>query len=183
MNGYFYHGIEFYPGVVGRTIRLLIKILDEGLVFRNQAGGYEDEEFNHICLYKKNDDYDYNKEDALIHSARGGWIDRQFVFIIGTNIDAKKAELGRETDLVDEWRCYQNILPTNFVGIGLPLDTINEYLNEPDYGKEETEDKRIVIQYLPILIKKAHSMGLSVENSDQPNFTDNIDKKNSNRVL
>ena len=183
MKGYFYHGIEFYPGAVGKVIQLLIKILDEGLIFRSQASGFEDEKMNHICLYKKNEDYDYNSDLALIHSARGGWIDGQFVFIIDQNVDARKAILGSETNLVDEWRCFQNISPTKFVGIALPVDSIEDYLNEKSYDEIEEQDKVAVKQYLPVLIEKAQSMKLAIEDSGQPNFTDYYDNLASNRGL
>ena len=181
MNSYFYHGIEFYPGIVGNAMKLMFKILDEGLILRSQVRGLTDSNMNHICLYRKNYDYDYSDDSSLIHSARGGWIDSQFVFIINPDIDAKKVELGSETDLVDEWRSFENILPTNFVGIALPFDSIQEYLNEKNNIDEE--DKIMVKNYLTLLINKAKSMGLIIVNSNQKSFTDELDKNLTNKVI
>ena len=56
----------------------------------------------YVCI-EKNNDYNYDEEDALLNSARGGWIDNCFVFIINPEIEAKKSTK-EETNLVDEWR-------------------------------------------------------------------------------
>ena len=179
VNGYFYHGIEFYPGTILDTIKKCIKIMDEGIELRGIIRGFSDENMNHICLYHKNDEYDYQNHLSLLHSARGGWIDGQFVFIIDSDIDAKKAEIGRETDLIDEWRCYEKILPEKFVGVALPFDGIQELLNEDvDYNEE---DKDIVRQYWNMLIEKVQSMGLILVNSDDKDFTDNFDNQINNK--
>ena len=125
MNHYFYHGIECYSGTIGYSAQLVIKILEEGIIMRNIISQYGDDKFNHVCLYKKNDDYDYDSPDCLIHSARKGWIDHSFVFIINPEIEARKAT-EEETNLVDEWRCYKNISPDDIVGIALPYEVIED---------------------------------------------------------
>ena len=172
MNGYFYHGIESYPGCMGEIAQLMIKILNDGIIVRNQAEKYNDDKFNHVCLYRKNDEYDYNEEENLVHSARNGWINNCFVFIINPQIEARKAT-EEETDLVDEWRCDYNISPDNIVGIALPFEYINEYLNEQN--EYEKEDRELLRKSLTKIMEIARQFNLIVCDSDKENFTDELD--------
>lgn len=77
MAKYFYHGIEGVSGSFSETLNIILNILNEGLKTRNDKLDKNDSEYdkyNHVCLYKKNDDYDYSAPDAFLCSARGGWI-------------------------------------------------------------------------------------------------------------
>ena len=102
MERYFYHGLEFYMGDIGGAADTMIKILNEGLITRNKARQHDDSNFDHVCLYKKNEEYDYEGENMVINSALGGWIYHGFVFVLNPDIDARKAIVGKETNLVDE---------------------------------------------------------------------------------
>lgn len=175
MNGFFYHGIEFYYGCVGESIELMVKILDEGLLVRNIVRNYQDEKYNHVCLYKKNDEFDYNDISCIHKSARAGWINNCFVFIINPEIEARKAIVGVETDLVDEWRSLGNILPSDFVGIALPHKSIIDYINSESYDEEEEQDKLIAKKNYYILLEKALEKGIYILDSEKENFTDEFD--------
>lgn len=188
MERYYYHGMEFFYGCVSETIELIIKIIqNEGLKTRNEINAQNDERYNHVCLYKKNDDYDYSTQETIIKSARGGWIDKNFVFIISPDILAEKVQIGQTTgfdengkavsDLIDEWRSIGNIPTSQIVGLALPYDGINEYLNDDfnDYDDEIIEDKEKVKKLLPMLELIASNIGIFIVNSDEPNFTDILD--------
>lgn len=172
MNSYFYHGIESYHGCMGEAAQLMIKILNEGIIYRNQARKHNDDEFNHICLYRKNNEYNYDESATLIHSARGGWINHSFVFIINPQIEARKATR-EETDLIDEWRCYNNITPDNIVGIALPFKIIEKYLNEQ--FEEEKEDRELLKEALTKIMEITKQLNLPTYDSDKENFTDELD--------
>ena len=172
MNSYFYHGIESYSGYMGSAVQLMIKILKEGIIIRNKARNYDDDKYNHVCLYRKNDEYDYGEESTSLRSAREGWINKCFVFVINPQIEARKAR-DEETDLIDEWRCYNNILPNDIVGIALPFETIEEYLNEQ--FEQDEEDKKILKESLPQIMEITKQLNIPVYNSDEDNFTDKLD--------
>ncbi len=173
MSGYYYHGFEPYSGIIGRSMQLMFKILSEGIKVRNQVSNRYDDKYNHVCLYKKNDEYDYDEKDAIYKSARGGWIDKCFVIVINPDIDAYKVPVGVDTDLVDEWRCDHNIPPSEFVGIALPLSEIETYLIEND--EYDKEDREILKEYYPKVLDLAKILGLTVYDSEQKDFTDIID--------
>ena len=168
MNKFFYHGFEFYPETIIKSLKKMINILDEGLVTRNTIRNLSDNKYNHVCLYRKNDEYDYEQKDALLKSARGGWIDNSFVIIINPSINAKKID--EDTNLIDEWRSNGNISSKDIVGIALPYNTLNDYLNS-----NINENKEEINQFLKLLHEKATKMNLMIENSDKKNFTDLLD--------
>ena len=172
MDSYFYHGIECYPGYMAEVAQLMIKILNDGIITRNQARKYNNDKFNHICLYRKNDKYNYDVEGAVAHSARGGWIDQCFVFIINPQIEARKA-MEEDTDLVDEWRCYNNISPDNIVGIALPFELIEDYLKEQ--FEEEKEDRELLKKSITTIMEITKRLNIPVYDSGKENFTDELD--------
>ena len=172
MSSYFYHGIECYYGAVGYAAKLVIKILEEGILMRNVVHQFGDANLNHVCLYKKNDDYDYDSPDSLINSARGGWINHGFVFIINPQIEARKTTR-EESNLVDEWRCYNNISPDDIVGIALPNEAIKEYLNED--LEDEREDRELLKESLKRIMEITKQLNIPIYDSDKENFTDEID--------
>ena len=173
MSKYFYHGIEFYPGVVGSAAEIMLRILNEGILTRNRAHRYNDSNLEHVCLYQRNDEYDYEGVDSCLNSARGAWMDHNFFFVINPNINARKAILGEETDLVDEWRYDGNISPDDIVGIALPYKNIEYYLNE-DY-EEDIEDKKLFRSSFSEIMKIVEERHLQVFDSDQDGITDIID--------
>ena len=175
MDNYYYHGIECYAGVIGYVANIVTKILEEGIITRNAARKYNDDNLNHICLYKKNNEYDYDSPNAILHSARGGWIDHSFVFIINPQIEARKATK-EETNLVDEWRCYNNISPKDIVGIALPLEVIENYLND-EHIEEEKDDVELLKTSLTKIKKMTKILNIPIYDSDKKDFTDELDSK------
>ena len=73
MTRFYYHGLgDFYPEV---SLDIVLEIIKSGSLktrdeVRNIGGGYA-----HVCLYKKNEDYDYNELNTMLKSARSGWIE------------------------------------------------------------------------------------------------------------
>lgn len=179
MNKYYYHGIEPYHGCMGDAAEVVVKVLQEGLINRSSISGFSDDNYNHVCLYKKNDNYDYTAPDAILNSARGGWIDSGFVFVISPDIEAKKAS-SNVTDLVDEWRSLGNIPPTKIVGLALPYDLIKEYLNEEFFNDETELDKQRLKKFLVIIENIAFDRGIFITNSEILGFTDILDFELSN---
>lgn len=180
MERYFYHGIGDYVDTT--MIDKMLEIIDSGgLKSRSVIRGFSDE-YNHVCLYKKNEDYDYSDINALIHSARGGWIDHCFGFIISPDVSAKKVktsnwggfeELGAlGTDLVDEWRSDGDISLDKIVGIMLPFDSISDCKREfSDFLTDDFDTK------LFDLVNSANNLGLMVINSDEVDFCDKLDEQ------
>lgn len=188
MERYFYHGMEPYYGCFGYSIGIMINILrNEGIRTRNNVMNHYNTKFEHVCLYKKNEEYDYIEEKAMLKSARNGWIDGCFVFIISPDILAKKVKQSSTTefdennnpttDLVDEWRSIGPIPNTKIEGIALPFVAINEYLNSKDNDEEILEDKKQLIELLPKLKSLAESMGIFIVDSGEKNFTDKLDEQ------
>ncbi len=173
--GYFYHGVA--DGVDEESLDHVIEVLKSGKLKARQELWEEychrdsKQDFNHVCLYKKNPEYDYHGEKALSNSARGGWIDHCFLFIISPDIDAEKTS-SQYTNLVDEWRSHGSIPFDKVVGIGLPLDNIEEFKIEfPELAQEEYQQK------LDLIVDFAKNMGWTIENSDEVDFCDKLDKK------
>ena len=141
MERYYYHGIAEYPFCVWMMIEI---INSGGLKLRNKVRKFNDERYNHICLYKKNEEHDYTGLENLVKSARGGWIDHCFFFIVSPDISAQKVKYvdrmgtgfdengNPHTDLVDEWRCGEDIPLDKIVGIGIPFSSIKE--DAENYG-------------------------------------------------
>ncbi len=187
MDKYFYHGVgEFCYGAICQSIEVMIKILNEGIINRNKIRNYEDEKYNHVCLYRKNDDYEYNFE-TILSSARGSWIDGGFVFIISPSVEAFKVETSKGTgfdengvpftNLIDEWRSFGDIPVDKIEGIALPFQYIEEYFSDDVYDDlDPLEDKDFLRERLSSLIELANSRGLIVADSCVPNFTDILDE-------
>lgn len=186
MNKYYYHGFESFYGYYGESIEKMLKLLCEGIITRNEVRKYNDERYNHVCLYRKNDDYDYSDKSVLLKSARSGWIDRCFVFVISPDIEAKKVDIRDTTgfdnegnsfsDLIDEWRSVGDIIPSKIVGVAIPYNSIKKYLSDGFYSNLELEkDKEKVKKLLPMLEEYVLSQNLFIANSNIPNFTDELD--------
>lgn len=183
MKRYFYHGIE--PDIsLYETIEILITIIESGgIKRRNIINGIEDNELNHICLYKKNENYDYAAPDVLLDSARGGWIDNCMVFVISDEINARHIEpnvdtggYGLKTNLVDEWRCFADIPLDKIIGIALPLDSISKALE----GKNEflyDEEIDILKNDLLKLKELCNKYGFKLFNSEEKDFVDKLDSQ------
>lgn len=174
MDRYFYHGIEAYPGVMGWAVQLMIKILNEGIIVRNQARNFNDDKFNHVCLYRKNEEYDYEGKEGSLNSARDGWIDNCFVFVVSPEIEARKAT-SEETNLVDEWRCYSNISPDKIVGVAIPFSYIDEYFKDDCFQDEE--DRQLLREALKKLKEMCSQLNIPIYDSQRKNFTDELDAK------
>ena len=185
MKRFFYHGIEPY-GDISEAVRSVIDIIkDGGIKLRSECSGCDDENLKHICLYRKNMDYDYNSPTPIPRSARDGWIDRCMVFVISGDIQAtyippytKIEGFGNETNLVDEWRCLENIPLDKIIGIALPLDLIKKTLNGEDPYAEDGDILRLreALEELKTLTDK---YGLKTFNSETKDFTDKLDEQYS----
>ena len=179
MKRYFYHGIENYPLCYGSILKKVVSILEKGLIVRNKVNNYNKDELNHVCLYRKNEEYDYEKDEYLINSARGNWIDGGFVFILNPNLNAIKTEIGEKTNLVDEWRYFDNIPISEFRGIALPFSSIREYLNT-QHKKENEEDYKewkLFLEYYPKMLELISKLNLKKYDSEKPDFTNEIDNE------
>ena len=97
------------------------------------------------------------------------------VFIVDPEIDARKAIVGEETNLVDEWRCYDNIPPDKIVGIAIPFGYLDEYLKE-NYEEDE-KDRQLLRESLLLLRKLAYQLNIPIYDSGRKNFTDEIDER------
>lgn len=175
MERYFYHGIEPYYGCFGEILETMYKILQEGLKTRKEVRNYDDEEFSHICLYKKNEEIDYTDEKNMIKSAASGWINNCCVFIIDKDVEAEKTG-NNKTDLIDEWRSKGDISPSKIKGIALPFETIKEYLEEEIDDEEIIKDQEKVRKMLPIITEHVLNNNLLIMDSEVPNFTDELDE-------
>ena len=182
MDKYFYHGIEPYNGMFGYSLNIMLKILKEGLKTRKEVHDHYDEDLSHVCLYKKDDELDYSDQRWFFKSARSGWIDHCFVFILSPDVEAVKAS-HEDTDLLDEWRSIGDIPPSKIKGIALPMQTIKEYLEE-DFKDEETkQDQEELQKNLQLITEYILEKNLILVDSDMPNFTDELDeslKQNNN---
>lgn len=183
MRHYFYHGFD--PGYIDKeTVEHMLDIINSGgIKTRKNIIGHQDESFNHVCLYRKNDNYDYTSEKMFLESARAGWIDNCMVFVISDDIDAKYLPpnteiegMGLPTNLVDEWRYFDDIPLDKIIGLALPLDSFKSTLEGEDtiLKPEEIEELRKSLKELKRVCDK---LGLKVFNSEKKNFTDLLDSK------
>lgn len=180
MDKYFYHGIEPYYGSFGYSLDIMLKILKEGLKTRKEVHNHHDEDLSHVCLYKKDQELDYKKH--YYKSARSGWIDHCFVFILSPDVEAVKAS-HKDTDLLDEWRSVGDIPPSKIKGIALPMEAIKEYLEEDLDDEEIKLDQEKLQKNLELITEYALEKNLILVDSDMPNFTDELDeslKQNNN---
>lgn len=185
MNRLFYHGFEFV-GYLSEGVKQVIDIINSGgIKKRNESRENDDNLLSHICLYRKNMNFDYDSPDYSFQSARAGWIDNCMVFVISDDIQATyippNTELegfGLKTDLVDEWRCLENIPLNKIIGIALPLNSIQDTLKGKNPFADENEIDRLketMIELKEICAKH----GLKTFNSEIKNFTDKIDEQYS----
>ena len=86
MKRYYYHGVSDLLDEISLDIMLNI-IKTDGIKTRNEIGNLNDSKYEHVCLYKKNNRFDYSDKKSYFRSARSGWIDHCFVFIISPNIN------------------------------------------------------------------------------------------------
>lgn len=185
MNRLFYHGFE-PAGYLSDGVRHVIDIINSGgIKKRNKSRENDDNLLNHICLYRKNMNFDYDSPDYFLQSARAGWIDNCMVFVISDDIQATyippNTELegfGLKTNLVDEWRCLDNIPLNKIIGIALPLDSIQDTLKGRSPFADENEIHRLK-ETLKELKEICAKHGLKTFNSEIKNFTDKIDKQYS----
>lgn len=188
MERYFYHGIGNEVDVV--TLDSMLTILESGVLKTRGSVGYSGDEYEHVCLYKKNDSHNYS-DGASSGSAYDGWISHGFCFIISPDIVASKTGYfsdiadendARFTDLADEWRSDGEIPLDRVVGIGLPLDKINELRCIAGSSVDEYFDEK-----LEEIIEFAGSMDWMIVNSDDAYFADNLDEQlnaaSENKIL
>ena len=186
MEHYFYHGFEMCDTVNG--VKHMINILKSGEIKkRNEVNsrGSEDKELDHICLYRKNEEFNYNTGNELdfSQSARSGWIDNCMVLVISNDINAKYLPpnvevegFGRPTDLVDEWRCFENIPVSKIVGIAIPINHLKEALSGRGLHVHKDEIAELK-SCLMELIALCTQLGLEIHNSEEKDFTDKLDSQ------
>lgn len=176
MERYFYHGVG--KEINRDTLDVMLTIIDTGIIKSRSAVGYSGDEYEHVCLYRKNDDYNYVGNENMI-TAYDGWINHAFCFIISPNVVAEKTNCYHSledesdagfTDLLDEWRSDGDISLDKVVGIGLPLDEIEELRDTADSVIDEEFDDK-----LSEILMFAESMGWRIVNSNSANFADRLD--------
>ena len=187
MERFYYHGLgDFYPNI---SLDMALQIINSGgLKSRNEARKYGDDNYSHVCVYKKNEEYDYSDIEKLVKSVRGGWIDHCVFFIISPDIEAKKVivddgvgfyEDGTPyTNLVDEWRTDGNVPLDKIVGIAIPFDSIKEKKERFPYEFDEEFDRKLK-EILDFALKD----GWMVENSDEVNLVDRLDSELNEKHL
>ena len=185
MNRLFYHGFEpeYY---LSEGVRRMIDIINSGGVkLRNESRGIDSNILSHICLYRKNMNFDYSSPEFLIKSARAGWIDNCMVFVISDDIKAtyippnvEVEGFGLKTNLVDEWRCLENIPLDKIIGIALPLNSIQITLDGKNPLADENEVHELK-EAIKELKKICAQYGLKTFNSEIKDFTDILDKQYS----
>lgn len=167
MERYFYHGFEGID--LGEGIEQMLKYIESGhLRERSET----DEKLKHICLYRKNEEVDYDKL-PILKTALSSWIENCFVFVLSPDLEAEHQPPDKVQGLVDEWRSFKDIPMDKVVGIALPLDSINKSLDgESIFSEEEIP---VISKYLPKLKEVAQEMGWMIVNSDEKGFTDKLD--------
>lgn len=193
MSNYYYHGTGDHPV----CLVTLYKILLSGLKTRKRNGDMTDQ-YDHVCLYRKNPNVDYSDQKQYLNSARAGWIDHCFGVVVSPEIEAVKVKYGNTTgfmengepvsNIVDEWRSIGSISIEKIVGIFVPIDNIREddgflYSLEDADLPEELKGMDFS-QLLQVVISMAKNLGMEVYNSDRENFTDVLDDSlDSNKVM
>ena len=191
MKRYYYHGI----GDNLSCLWQMVKIINSGeLKTRSIIRDTKDEKYNHICLYKKNEEYNYDEEkEILLKSARGGWIDNCWFFIISPDISAKKVKQSNQTgfdefgnpttNLIDEWRSEGNIPLDKIIGIGIPFDYIAQEEKETDFVEDIEYNYHSFKEYyqtLKLLIELAHNFNWIIVNSEEKDVCDKLDAQLNN---
>ena len=177
MERYYYHGIETYSDEEASCLETMITIIKSGAIkTSNNITGKNVEGMNHICLFKKNDEFDYEHREfgSDPMSALDAWIGCGVVFIISPDINAYKpvykAAYNRqngETNIVDEWRIDEDIPLEKIVGLALPFDII----------KDEAEYNKVWAEKLQQLLIIAKEYGWMVVDSGDVHFTDKLDNE------
>lgn len=185
MKRYYYHGIEQRVGLAG--IETIEEIINSGAIRPRPIQIDENTTINRLCLYRKNEDYDYNNKGNILTSARDGWIDNCMFFVILPDIEASKTPLGTENDysllytnLIDERRTSNPIPLNRIVGIAFPFETIIEDLEK--YGPEWFVDEDLIERPNRLLILKriidfAKKQGWMILNSNEENLCDRLDEQ------
>lgn len=178
MDRYYYHGIG--EEIELETLESMLTIMDTGVIKSRGSVGYSGDEYEHVCLYRKNDNHNYSGGDRM-GTAYEGWINHAFCFVISPNIEALKTahyhNLEDEssasfTDLIDEWRSDGEIPLDRVVGIGLPLDKIRDLRATAGSSVDEEFDDK-----LGDILVFAESMDWMIINSDEPEFADRLDER------
>ena len=181
MERYYYHGFDDYGYYEG--ICHMIDILRSGkLKTRNTIGDYDDPRYEHVCLYRKNDDLDYDDKEVRMRSVRSGWIDGCMVFVISHDIEAYKVKSGKTvgfddndepvTNLIDKYRSVGSIPVSKIVSVALPLDDIKMVT---DSGVEEYKEK--IEKALGMLRAVTSELNITILNSNERDFTDKKDEE------
>ena len=172
--GYFYHGVSDMLDEESLTYFITI-LKSRQEIFEEESSKNLEQDYDHVCLYRKNQYYDYNNPEAILNSARAGWIDHSFVFVISPDIDAEKAS-SQDTNLVDEWRSRGSISFDKIVAIGIPFDSIEmDRTRFPELYSDEYQRK------LDFILEFAQNNGWQVENTDETDFCDRLDKSLDNQ--
>lgn len=167
MERYFYHGFE--PIDLGEGIKQMLEYIESGHLRERSE---KDEDLKHVCLYRKNEDIDYDNLNIL-ETALSGWIENCFVFILSPDLEAEHQLPENVQGLVDEWRSFKDIPMDKVVGIALPLDSIQKSLDGKSVFSEE--EIPVILEYLPKLKEVANKMGWMIVNSEEKGFTDRLD--------
>lgn len=182
MERYYYHGIETFLDDEASCLEMMIDIIKSGAIKTfNNVNGTNSEGMNHICLYKKNDSFDYEHREPIPMgpmSALDAWIGSGVVFVISPDINAYQAKYTPEykrheggTNIIDEWRTDEDIPLEKIVGLALPLDTI----------RQEMQDNKVWGEKLNQLLEIAKQYGWFVVNSEDVAFTDKLDNDLKNK--
>lgn len=191
MKRYYYHGLE---GDFVECLNGMLLIINSGeLKTRNMDMDKNDSEYdryNHVCLYRKNEEFDYDAGlEAFCKSARAGWIDHCWFFIVSPDVSAKNVaqsskvgfdEFGNPlTNLVDEWRSDGSIPLDKIVGIGIPFDNIEKEAKRFGcfYGSDVVYSIDEYYQLLNSLIELANSFHWIIANSDEKDVCDKLDEQ------
>lgn len=206
MERYYYHGVGDNINLE-YVLPIMCSIIENGIKSRKKLGS----KYNHVCLYQKNPDGDYESAEWFLKSARGGWIDNCFGFIINPNINAIKVEQdiytgfnekgNPVTNLIDEYRSIGDIPITEIAGIFMPniqniIEIIkakekiyeNGYKNEMKkvcitLGLDEKFQKMNLFQMLNFIIEYANYNNLIIADSCEKNFVDKLDDNLNSKKL
>lgn len=182
MERYYYHGIENFIDEDAASLETMLTIIKSGGIKTfNNLNGTTSEGMDHICLFKKNDSFDYEHREPYPigpMSSLDAWIGNGIVFVISPEIEAYQATYTPDyrrhegtTNIVDEWRTNSDIPLEKIVGLALPLDTI----------KEEMEHNKAWGEKLNQLLEIAKQYGWFIVSSEDVAFTDKLDSALSNK--
>lgn len=187
MERYYYHGIELMLDDEATSLEIMINIIKSGAIKTwTDLNKRNNEGMNHICLYRKNEEFDYEHREPFPigpMSALDGWINNGIVFVILPEINAYKPIVNKNysrsqngTNIIDEWRTNENIPLEKIVGIALPLKSIEEMISDKQEYSQNWYTK------LNQILSIAKEYGWFVANSEDKNFTDNLDEQLSKQI-